>query len=124
VDREDFERLVEEALDSLPDEFLEAMENVYVQVEEWPSREELAVVGLDPRDRYSLLGLYHGVPLTNRGTSYVALPDRISIYQRPIEAAAGPDDDAIRAQVQRTVIHEIAHHYGIDDDRLEELDSY
>jgi predicted Zn-dependent protease with MMP-like domain len=78
-------------------------------------------VGLDPHDRSTLLGLYHGVPLTQRNTYYAALPDTITIYQQPIERFCGEDEDEIREQVRHTVIHEIAHHYGISDERLDEL---
>ncbi len=121
MELEAFAELVEKALDSLPQEFLDRLENVQVDIEEWPTREELEAAGLRPGQKHSLLGLYHGVPLTDRGVYYMALPDRISIYQKPIEAVSGPDDESIKEQVRRTVIHEIAHYYGIDDDRLDEL---
>jgi predicted Zn-dependent protease with MMP-like domain len=121
VDHEAFSELVADALDSLPEEFLDKMENVEVLIEEWPSREDLEEAGLDPRDRAALLGLYHGVPLTHRGSFYSALPDTITIFQKPIERLCGSDGDDIREQVRHTVIHEIAHYYGISDDRLDEL---
>ena len=121
MDYDSFAGLVADALDSLPEKFLERMVNVEVTIEDWPSREDLEEVGLSPRDRNSLLGLYHGVPLTHRGAFYSALPDRITIYQKPIERAAGQDEDEIREQVRHTVIHEIAHYYGISDGRLNEL---
>jgi predicted Zn-dependent protease with MMP-like domain len=121
MDDEAFAELVAEAVDSLPEEFLERMENVELFIEAWPSRDDLEEVGLTTRDRSSLLGLYHGVPLTDRGAFYSALPDRITIFQRPIELAAGQDADEIRRQVRQTVIHEIAHYYGISDERLDEL---
>jgi predicted Zn-dependent protease with MMP-like domain len=124
MDPEDFARLVSVALESLPSEFVERLENIQVDVEEWPTREELLEAGLNPGDRRCLLGLYHGVPLTGRGSEYMALPDRITIYQKPIEAAAGADEAEIARQVRRTVIHEIAHYYGIADERLEELGAY
>lgn len=124
VELEAFGRLVSEALESLPAEFLERLENVQVDIEEWPTREELLEAGLGVRDKHVLLGLYHGVPLTGRGAEYMALPDRITIYQKPIEASAGPGVDGIAEQVRHTVIHEIAHYYGIDDDRLDELGAY
>jgi predicted Zn-dependent protease with MMP-like domain len=124
VDYDAFADLVAEALDSLPEEFLERLENIQVTVEEWPSRDDLLGVGLSPRDKNRLLGLYHGVPLTDRHSQYVAFPDEITIFQRPIEALVGNDEEAIRSQVRHTVIHEIAHYYGIDDDRLEELGRY
>jgi predicted Zn-dependent protease with MMP-like domain len=121
VDHEAFSELVAEALDSLPEVFLARMVNVEVLVEEWPSPVDLEAAGLRPGDRAALLGLYHGVPLTRRGSSYAALPDMITIYQMPIERYCGNDPDAIRKQVQHTVIHEIAHYYGISDERLDEL---
>jgi predicted Zn-dependent protease with MMP-like domain len=121
VDEKLFAELVADALDSLPDEFLQRMENVEVVIEDWPSRDDLEVAGLSPRDRSYLLGLYHGVPLTHRGAFYSALPDRITIFQKPIERLAGEDADDIREQVRHTVIHEIAHYYGISDERLDEL---
>jgi len=121
VDLEAFEQLVAETLDSLPEELLEPMENWQVSVEEWPSPRDLIEAGLSPRDRYALLGLYHGVPATERDSHYMAFPDLISIYKGPIEAFAGADEDAIREQVRRTVIHEIAHYWGIYEERLEEL---
>ncbi len=116
-----FAELVAEALDSLPEEFLERMENVEVTIDDWPSREDLEEAGLSPRDKDQLLGLYVGVPLTLRGSGYSALPDRITIFQKPLERFTGDDEDEIREQVRHTVIHEIAHYYGIDDDRLDEL---
>ena len=119
-----FADLVAEAVESLPGEFLSRLENVQVDTEEWPSREDLLEADMSPRDKYRLLGLYHGVPLTRRTSYYVALPDRITIFQKPIEALVGEDEEAIRKQVRHTVIHEIAHYYGIDDDRLEELGVY
>ena len=124
MDVEAFAQLVYEALESLPAEFMERLENVQVDVEEWPTPDELLEAGLDPRDKWDLLGLYHGVPLTARSSQYVALPDRITIYQKPVEAAAGSNEKLIVKQVRRTVMHEIAHYYGIDDDRLDELGAY
>lgn len=107
-----------EALDTLPEEIAAAMDNVEVVVEDEPPREYL--LGLPPG--HTLLGHYHGIPLTSRGPmSYMsALPDKISIYRGPLTRMARTPDQ-IREQVRRTVIHEIAHHFGIDDDRLDEL---
>jgi predicted Zn-dependent protease with MMP-like domain len=121
VDLQAFSQLVAEALDSMPEEFLERMFNVEVLIEDWPTRDQLEEVGLDPRDPSALLGLYHGVPLTNRSSFYAALPDTITIFQQPIERYCGEDADEIREQVRHTVIHEIAHYYGITDERLDEL---
>lgn len=121
MDEDRFERLAAEALDSLPEQFLAHLENVEVVIEHLPSEEDLAEAGLEGEAPESLLGLYYGVPLTDRDSSYVALPDRITLYQGSIEAAAGDDPEAIREEVQTTVIHEIAHYYGISDERLEEM---
>jgi predicted Zn-dependent protease with MMP-like domain len=124
MDLDAFADLVSDALESLPEVFLDRLENVQVDIEEWPTREDLESVGMSQGDKRALLGLYHGVPLTDRHEYYVALPDRITIYQKPIEGACGDDEERIRAQVRRTVAHEIAHYYGIDDERLEELNAY
>jgi predicted Zn-dependent protease with MMP-like domain len=121
MDLDAFANLVSEAIDSLPQEFLDKLENVQVDIEEWPSPNDLVSAGLSARSKHSLLGLYHGVPVTERGAYYMAFPDRISIYQKPIEEMAGAGEEEIREQVKRTVIHEIAHYYGITDERLEEL---
>lgn len=111
-----FEELVADALDSLPHELAAMMENVEVVVELEPPDEMLARL---PRG-HTLLGLYHGIPLTQRGTYGNVLPDKISIYEGPITRSAHTRDE-IREQVRKTVVHEIAHHFGIDDDRLHEL---
>lgn len=116
---EEFEALVAEALDDLPPEILERMDNVAVTVAYWPGRAQLARAGV--KSPNTLFGLYEGVPLTKRGTGYgMVPPDRITLFQGPLEAACGTLA-AIREQVRRTVIHEIAHHFGIDEDRIREL---
>jgi predicted Zn-dependent protease with MMP-like domain len=108
VDPESFERMVGTALDSLPAEFGDRMKNVAVLVEHGPG----------PR---GLLGLYEGVPLTNRTSGYAGvLPDRITIYQRAICAICDSEAQVIE-QVRRTVIHEVGHYFGISDERLREL---
>lgn len=115
-DRRDFERLVKEALEYLPDNLAERMSNVDIVVEDLPPADDL--VDEDPE---RLLGLYHGIPLTDRGDNYFGvLPDRITLYQNNIERLARSAPD-LKNIVRRTIIHEIAHHFGIDDDRLEEL---
>jgi predicted Zn-dependent protease with MMP-like domain len=104
-----FEELVGEALDLLPEELARAMDNVVVLVED-----------ADP-DNPDLLGLYHGIALTERTTSYAGvLPDRITIYARPILAICSTEEEVVE-EVAITVVHEIAHHFGIDDARLHEL---
>lgn len=118
---EEFSSLVAEAVEDLPEEFIQHLENVEVVVEEWPTQADLEAAGVGRGGRKTLLGLYHGVPNTKRGAFYMALPDRISIFKGPIELFAGPDEGQIEEQVRRTVIHEIAHYYGISDERLSEL---
>jgi len=114
-----FERLVAEALDSLPPEFAARLENVEVVVERYPTRRQLALAGV-PRGQ-TLFGLYEGVPLTERTASYgLVLPDKITIFQGPIEAYCRTDAE-VREQVRQTVIHEFAHHFGIDDAALREM---
>jgi predicted Zn-dependent protease with MMP-like domain len=122
MDEERFERLVDEAMAELPEEFIDSLENLEIVVKEWPSAEELREAGLDPHSRAGLLGLYRGVPLTERGAHYAwVAPDIITLYQGPIERAAGRSDEAVRRQVRLTLMHEIGHYFGIDEDRLEEL---
>jgi len=111
-----FEELVAEALDSLPAEITRMMSNVEVVVENEPSPDQLQIV---PRG-HTLFGLYHGVPLTERGVYDHALPDKISIFRGPITRFAGTPE-RIRTQVRQTVIHEIGHHFGIGEARLHEL---
>ncbi|WP_408640367.1 metallopeptidase family protein [Saccharomonospora marina] len=104
-----FEELVADALDQLPPEFASAMDNVVVLVEERNESEP------------DILGLYHGVALTERGHDYGGvLPDRISIYREPILGMCDTEDDVVE-EVLVTVVHEVAHHFGIDDARLHEL---
>jgi predicted Zn-dependent protease with MMP-like domain len=114
--REHFEQLVADALDSLPDDIAARMDNVQVVVEDEPPAEVRAGVGRGN----DVLGYYHGVPLTQRGYYNNVMPDRISIYRGPITRAARTPS-GIKEQVRKTVIHEVAHHFGIDDDRLREL---
>lgn len=117
-----FEALVAEALDSLPQEFLTTLENVDVVIEESPSRDDLAEADMEGEHPDSLLGLYFGIPLTERDGSYAGvLPDLITLYRRSIIAHAGEDPEAIREAVRVTVIHEVGHFYGISDERLDEL---
>ena len=107
---EEFESLVQQALDEVPDELLALVENCVILVEDAP-----------PPDLAGLLGLYDGVPLTERGEFYAGvLPDRILIYRLPILAICETHEDVVE-EVRITVVHEIAYHFGIDDDRLHEL---
>jgi predicted Zn-dependent protease with MMP-like domain len=110
---EEFEEVVDAALEDLPADLRNAMSNVEIVVEE------------EPPYGQPLLGLYQGVPLTRRGSSYGAvLPDKISIYRGPLERMYGHDAAVLRAQIRHVVLHEIAHHFGISDERLRELDRY
>ena len=109
----EFEDWAEEALASLPSQLARTMSNVAIVIEE------------EPPPGMPLLGLYQGVPLTRRTTGYSgALPDKITIYRGPLERLYGRDRDELRAQVRRVVLHEIAHHFGISDERLHEIDRY
>ena len=119
VGRQQFERLVAEALDDIPEPFASRLENVAVVVEDVPDPDLLASLGMSRRD--TLLGLYDGIPLTERGDWYnFAPPDRIIIFRKPIlDICSSPRE--IREQVRQTVVHEVAHFYGIDDDQLEEM---
>ena len=108
IDEVRFERLVGEALDSLPPELGEMMENVAVVVEDVHGDEDL-------------LGLYEGVPLTERGDyGGMAMPDRVTVYRLPICAICDSEEELLD-QITVTVVHEVAHHFGIDDDTLEDL---
>lgn len=121
MDRERFERLVARAIDSLPEEFRTKLENIDVVVEDWPTQWQLAKAGL--RRGQTLLGLYEGVPLTKRGEHYgLVPPDKITIFQKPIEAKCRYDAE-ITTEIQRVVRHEIAHHFGITDVRLEQIEA-
>ena len=116
--REVFSKLVERALDNLPEEFIDRLDNVEVTVEDFPTPEQL-----HGDDKFGLLGLYEGVPLTERGRGYnLVMPDRITLFQKPIEAICRSDEDIVR-EVGSTVRHEIAHFFGISDERLDELDA-
>jgi len=111
--RERFEDLVVEAMDGLPAWVHERLENVDVLIEEGPP------------DQPNLLGRYEGIPLTRRGSNYFGvLPDRITLFRRTIEGAARRGRIDVREVVRHTVIHEVAHFFGISDERLHELDRY
>lgn len=116
VSREEFEVLVEKAVDALPEEFAELLENVVVTVEEEPTEEDLESVDLDPHED-ELFGLYQGTPHPDRGAFYDALPDRIVIYRGPILRACSSRREVIR-EVRDTVVHELGHHFGLDDDEM------
>ena len=110
---ERFEEYVQDALDSLPADLRGRVSNVEIVVEDEPA----------PGQR--LLGLYQGVPLTRRGSHYGAvLPDKITIYRGPLERLYGREPETLRREVRRVILHELAHHFGISDERLIEIDRY
>jgi len=110
---DEFEHLTHAALDALPDDLRKEMSNVELVIED------------EPPPGQPLLGLYQGIPLTRRGAYYAgALPDKITIYRGPLERLYGHDSELLARQVKRVVLHEIAHHFGISDERLVELDRY
>jgi predicted Zn-dependent protease with MMP-like domain len=120
VDRQRFAELVSEALERLPPRFAERLSNIDVEVRDWPSANEMRAARVPPGAL--LLGLYRGVPQTRRSQGYnMALPDRIFIYQQPIERVCRSDDE-VRERVRRTVLHEIAHHFGWSDAELAEME--
>jgi predicted Zn-dependent protease with MMP-like domain len=120
VTRQRFQQLVEEALLEIPPRFRDEMRNVDVVVEDEPPADVLEEMEIEPPD--TLFGLYQGTPLPERGWGYGnALPDRISIYQFPIEDAC-EDDEEIRDCVAETVIHEFGHYFGMSEEEIEEIE--
>ncbi len=116
MDRERFEEIVAQAAETLPEEFLAHLDDVVITVEDMPTPEQCE------GDPDSLLGLYEGTPLTARSGSYAALlPDRITLFQKNIESYCGGSNRRIARVIGETLRHEIAHHFGIGDDRLDEM---
>jgi len=115
LSRAAFERLVGEALDGLPPQFAELLENVAVVVEEEPDPALLDEMGME--DDEELMGLYLGVPLPERGSQYQALPDRIAIYRGPVLRLCGSRREVVR-EVRDTVIHELGHYFGLEDEEM------
>lgn len=113
-----FERLVDRALASIPEPYRDALREVAIVVEDEPSRAQLLENDIDPGD--SMYGLYEGVPRTDYAADWAASPNRISLFRLPLEEDF-PDPVELEAEVRLTVLHELAHHLGIDDDRLDEL---
>lgn len=114
MNQAEFERIVDEALEEIPDAIVDRVDNLHVVVEQWPTPDQ------DP-DGTGLLGIYEGVSLLDRGLGYSGhLPDRIVIFMQP-HLRLGLDRSGLRAEIRKTVLHEVAHHLGIDDARLHEL---
>ncbi len=113
MEKIEFEKLVQEGIDQIPETFLKRLENVAIVVEDEPDAEQLAKARMDSHSL--LFGLYEGIPQTKRGPHYgMVFPDKITIFQKPIENYAGSDEQ-IREIVKNTVCHEIAHHFGSDE---------
>lgn len=119
LSRRKFEVLVLKALESIPDLIRERMQNVDVVIEDWPTDEQLVALGMEPDEL--LFGLYEGTPLIERGiTVDPLLPDKITIFQGPLEDACETDRE-IEEEIRKTVVHEVAHHFGVDESTLKEL---
>ena len=117
-----FKALVREAVRGLPDELRGRIDNVDILIRGRPTASELREARVPPGG--TLLGLYQGTPLPSRNSGYHAvLPDRILLFRGPLEAMCRTDEDLV-AQIRRTVLHELAHHFGIDDDRLHRIGAY
>jgi predicted Zn-dependent protease with MMP-like domain len=122
MDDEEFAAMIAEAVQSLPQEFHDTMENVEIVTSDFPTKAELREAGIGS-DKL-LLGLYQGIPLTGRNLGYnLVLPDKITIFKEPILTLCQNRDEVI-ALVRKTIIHEIAHHFGISDERLRQLGAY
>ncbi len=121
MNRRKFEKYVDRAMEGLPPEFQQLLDNVAIFIDDQPSKALLRELGMSEGD--TLLGLYEGVPQTERTTTYdLVTPDRITLFQRPIEDSC--DSDArIAEQIRRTLLHEVGHHFGIDEDRLDEIEA-
>ena len=120
MDRKQFERLVAEALASIPRRLKKAMQNIAIVVEDEPSAELLEEMAIEPPD--TLLGLYQGIPLTERGWGHGnALPDRVLLFQGPHERDADDEDDLVVA-IGETLIHEIGHYFGMSEEQIEDIE--
>jgi len=118
--RDQFRQLVDEALESIPPDFREAMTNIAIVIEPEPTQVQLDEVGIEPPD--TLLGLYEGTPLTERQWAHGnVLPDKITLFQEPIEADCETEDDVVIA-IGETLIHEIGHYFGLSEEEIEEIE--
>ena len=118
--RDRFRRLVDEALATIPEDFRDAMQNIAIVIEDEPTPEQLDEVGIDPED--TLLGLYEGIPLTERQWAHGnTLPDKITLFQGPIEDASDDEDDAVVA-IGETLIHEVGHYFGLSEEEIEAIE--
>jgi predicted Zn-dependent protease with MMP-like domain len=116
-----FKELVNEALESIPARFRDALQNIAIVIEQEPTAGQLESVGLDPAED-TLLGLYEGTPLTERGWAHGnTLPDKITLFQRVIEDQSEDEDDLVVA-IGETLIHEIGHYFGLSEEEIEEIE--
>ncbi len=123
IDREQFEAIVTDAVRVLPDEFRERIANLEFSVEDWARPDDYARTEVPPHGS-TILGVYRGIPLTKRNAGYnMTLPDRIVIFQQPLQRIASDADD-LAGRIRHVVKHEIAHYFGISDERLREIDAY
>ena len=119
VDPDRFDQLVAEALEELPESISEKLDNISIVVADWPTSADLAAAGV-PRG-HTLYGLYQGVPHTQRTSHYgLVAPDRVIIFSGPIMQACRTEAE-VRAEVRRVVLHEVGHHFGLSEERLDEL---
>lgn len=120
ISDEQFEQFINESMDELPQEYIKNMKNVVVTIADSPTPDQRQKQNL--RSYQTLFGLYEGIPLTKRGSNYsFVLPDKITIFKKPI-AQSSADMAALKAQVKHTLWHEIAHHYGLDHDRIQAIE--
>jgi predicted Zn-dependent protease with MMP-like domain len=120
IDEKEFKQLASAAIDSLPDEVIKNMKNVAIVVEDEPSEVQRKKFHLNAHT--TLFGLYEGIPLIKRSANYsLVAPDKITIFRNPLVMSAASLDD-LKNKIKRTVWHEIAHHYGLDHDRINELE--
>ena len=120
ISREQFERLVSQALSDLPDGFRHSLQNVDIVVDDVASMNQIVGTGIE--NAMDLLGLYEGIPLTERYGYDMVLPDKVTIFQKPIESICDTEEE-VAEEISKTLIHEIAHHFGLDDEHLDRLES-
>jgi predicted Zn-dependent protease with MMP-like domain len=122
MNSDDFRQAVEAAVAGMPVEIRRQVHNVAIVVEDWPDEETLELAGVD--DRTELLGFYYGIPLTQRTSHYgMVLPDKISLFREPIQLVCATDAEVVEA-IRHTLYHELAHYFGISDERLDEMGAY
>ena len=121
ISREQFERLVHKALSNIPPDIRLSIQNVDIVVDNVASMNQIAGTGIE--HEMELLGLYEGIPITERYGYDMVLPDKITLFQKPIEAICD-NQEQITEEISKTLIHEIAHHFGLDDNHLDQLERY